>query len=90
MRKVYNKIRKWLADGGIYAVLGVGIISIIFAIIGFHGKHGFNLWWFLRLEVSLYIFCGWALVMSVKIYKKITEDIQNDKNTGMEDENVRF
>ena len=68
--KAYKKMTEFLTNGGMYFIFGLGIIAIIFAIIGHYATVGFNIWAFLFFELPLYIFCCWALYKAFKMYKK--------------------
>jgi len=67
--KFYKKFTKFLNNGGGYALFIIAVVAIVFATIGFHGQHKFNIWWFIFFELPLYIFCGWALWRALKIYQ---------------------
>ena len=78
-KKFYTKFTNFLNNGGGYMIFGIGLIGIIFAIIGFHGQNEFNWWWFIFFEVPLYVFCCWALCAAIKIYKKTLDNNKNNK-----------
>lgn len=65
---IKKKVEK-KSEGGGYALFIIAVVAIVFAIIGFHGQHKFNIWWFIFFELPLYIFCGWALWKALKIYR---------------------
>ena len=49
--------------------LALTFFGIAFAIVGHYGTIGFNIKWFLFLELPLYLFCTWALYKAYKLYK---------------------
>ena len=67
INKIGEKIHWFISDGGWRVIIVFAIVAIVFAIVGYYGTHGFNLGWFLFLELPLYIFCGWALYMCLKL-----------------------
>ena len=69
--KFYMKFTDFLNKGGGYVVILVGVIAIVFAIVGFYGKNGFDWRWFVFFHLPLYAFCGWALYQTVKTYNKV-------------------
>jgi hypothetical protein len=69
LNKLGKKIHWFLTDGGWRVILLFAFIAIVFAIVGHYGTHGFNLGWFLCLELPLYLFCGWALSKVFKLIK---------------------
>ena len=52
-------------------VLTLTFFGILFALIGHYGTVGFNLKWFIFFELPLYLFCGWALYKTYKLYRLI-------------------
>ncbi len=64
--KVYNFVNNNLVL--IFVLAGIGIV---FAIIGHYGTMGFNWKWFLFFELPIYLFCGWAIYKTVRLFKKI-------------------
>ena len=64
--KVYNFVNNNLVL--IFVLAGIGIV---FAIIGHYGTMGFNWKWFLFFELPIYLFCGWAIYRTVRLFKKI-------------------
>ena len=76
-KKFYIKFTEFLNNGGGYMIFAIGLIGIIFAIIGFHGQNKFNWGWFIFFEVPLYVFCCWALYTAIKLYNKTLNN--NDK-----------
>lgn len=73
--KLYVKMNDFLANGGGYVIFAIGLVAIIFAIVGFYGQHGFDWRWFVFFHLPLYIFCGWALYETMKMYNKTLKDI---------------
>lgn len=65
--KVYNFVNNNLVL--IFVLAGIGIV---FAIIGHYGTMGFNWKWFLFFELPIYMFCGWAIYKTVRLFKKLT------------------
>jgi len=64
--KVYNFV-----NNNLNLVFAFAIVGIIFAIVGHYGSCGFHLGWFLFFELPLYIFCGWAIYVIIKMLKNI-------------------
>lgn len=64
--KVYNFVNNNLVL--IFVLAGIGIA---FAIIGHYGTMGFNWKWFLFFELPIYLFCGWAIYKTIRLFKKI-------------------
>jgi hypothetical protein len=64
-----EKIHWFLTDGGWRIILLFAFIAIVFAMVGYYSTQGFNLGRFLRLELPLYLFCGWALSKVFKLIK---------------------
>ena len=56
-------------NGNVKLFVIIGIIAIVFTIIGHYEQMGFNWKWFIFFELPLYIFCGWALHAAYKLYK---------------------
>lgn len=50
-------------------VLTLSFFGILFTLIWHYGTVGFNLKWFIFFELPLYLFCGWALYKTYKLYK---------------------
>ena len=50
-------------------VLILSFFGILFTLIWHYGTVGFNLKWFIFFELPLYLFCGWALYKTYKLYK---------------------
>lgn len=51
-------------------VCAIAVIAIIMAIVGHYGSMGFNLKYFLCIDIPLYCFSIWALYMAIKIFKQ--------------------
>lgn len=51
-------------------VLTLAFFGIVFAIIGHYGTIGFNWKLFVFFELPLYLFWGWALYATYKLYKR--------------------
>ena len=68
---------KYIVENYLLVIMILGGIGILFAVIGFYGRFGFDWKWFVFLHLPLYIFVGWAISKCVKMYKEI-EKI-NDK-----------
>ena len=51
-------------------VLSLAFFGILFAIVGHYGTMGVNWKWFVFFEFPLYLFCGWALCATYKLYKR--------------------
>lgn len=67
----------------IYVVYTLALIGIACAIIGHYGLHGFDWRWFAFFEGPMYVFCGWALVKTMKVANKImTNEDESAKNNG--------
>ena len=64
--KVYNFVNNNLVL--VFVLAGIGIV---FAVIGHYGTMGFNWKWFLFFELPIYLFCGWAIYKTVRLFKKI-------------------
>lgn len=77
--KLYVRFNDFLENGGGYVVFLIGLIAIIFAIVGFYGTHGFDWRWFVFFHLPLYIFCGWALWNAMKMYNNTLKDIDKRK-----------
>jgi hypothetical protein len=73
-KNFYRKFTEFLNFGGGYALFVLALVAIAFAIIGFHGQHGFNVWWFVFFEMPLYVFCGWALWKAMAMYRKTLDN----------------
>lgn len=69
LNKIGEKIHWFLTDGGWRVIIVFAVVAIIMAVVGYYGTHGFNVWWFLCLELPLYLFCGWALSKVFKLIK---------------------
>ena len=64
-----EKIHYVISNGGWLSVLVFAFIGIVFAIIGYYGRVGFNWKMFVFAELPLYAFCIWALSKVFKLIK---------------------
>ena len=71
--KIGEKIHWFISDGGWRVIIVFAIVAIMMAVVGYYGTHGFNLGWFLCLELPLYIFSGWTVYTIYKL-------IENNQN----------
>lgn len=71
------KFTDFLGNGGGWVVFIVGVVAIVFAMIGFYGQHGFDWRWFVFFHLPLYIFCAWALYVTMRTYRKTLKDIED-------------
>lgn len=78
--KFYFNFNDFLKTGGGYTLFVIALVAIAMAVVSHYYLLGFNLVWFLCLELPLYIFCGWALWKALKMYNQTLADIeQNEK-----------
>ena len=63
-------------------VLTLAFFGIAFAIIGHYGTMGFNWKWFVFFELPLYLFCGWTLYATYKLYKRSKDISKYNKEHG--------
>ena len=84
--KFFDQTKDWFLLWFIIRFISdlIALIGIVFAIIGHYGTMGFNWKWFVFFELPLYLFCGWALYATYKLYKR-SKDISNyNKEHGYE------
>jgi len=82
--KLYVRFNDFLTNDGGYVLFVFALIAIIFAIVGFYGKNGFDWRWNVFFLFPIYIFCGWALWQAFKMYRRTLNDIRerNNKKQG--------
>ena len=80
MKKILNWMGQkltYIVENYLLALMLLGGIGILFAIIGHYGRFGFDWKWFVFLHLPLYIFVGWAILRCIKMYKEIENE--NDR-----------
>lgn len=79
LEKFNMKFTEFLSNSGGYVIFGVAAVAIVLAIVGFYMQNGFEWKWFLFLHLPLYVFCGWALAMAFREYRKALKNLKNRK-----------
>lgn len=72
----YGKFTDFLTEGGFYIIFVIALVAMSLLMLGFYGKHGFDWRWFAFFHLPLYIFCGWALWQTLKMYRKMKKNKQ--------------
>ena len=69
--KAQRHFTNWIKDGGFITIYILAFFGIFCAMVGYYGTVGFDWARFIFMELPLYIFCGWALVMTFTMVKRI-------------------
>lgn len=60
-------------------ICAIAIIALILGIVGHYSSMGFNLKYFLCLDIPLYCFSIWTLYMVIKIFKQYRQLQQHNE-----------